>query len=143
MYIDVKGCGIQKWNFLNCSPRGFQKDKKLWDSFQDPPVPQTGGSSLDDKRFDTFKKFFKVFTFVFVFLVTLCAGVVAKTSFLLMTALIKNGTRVQYCDIMCRCSTIINILMYTNVFAFEWKKTYLTAILIDKCPYWIDKIWYK
>lgn len=84
------------------SSRGFQKDKKLWDSFQDPPVPQSGGSSLDDKRFETFKKVFKVFTCIFVFVVTLCAGVVAKSSFLLMTALIKSGTRIQYCDIMCK-----------------------------------------
>lgn len=71
----------------------------LWDSFQDPPPPQASGSSIDTKRFDSFKKCLKLFTYIFVFVVVLATTVTAKISFIFMTSHIKNGYTVRYCDI--------------------------------------------
>lgn len=76
-----------------------QKDQMLWDSFQDPPPPQSSGSAIDNKRFDTFKKCLKLFTYILVFVVVLAATVGAKLTFLFMTSHIKSGYVVKYCDI--------------------------------------------
>lgn len=84
-----------------CSYRSPQKDK-LWDSFQDPPPPQTGGSAVDTKRFESFKQILKLFTFTFVFIVILCAGVLAKSTFLLMATHTREDSRVKYCYIRCK-----------------------------------------
>lgn len=42
-----------------------------------------------------------MFTFTFVFIVILCAGVLAKSTFLLMTTHTQNDSRVKYCNIRC------------------------------------------
>lgn len=90
------------------SYRTPQKDK-LWDSFQDPPPPQTGGSAVDTKRFESFKQILKLFTFIFVFVVILCAAVIAKSTFLLMATHTKEDSRVRYCNIRCK---MMRRLMY-------------------------------
>ncbi|XP_055608469.1 chitin synthase chs-2-like [Uranotaenia lowii] len=79
--------------------RKVQQDNKLWDSFQDPPVQQTSGSAADREYLDVFIKGLKVFTYIFVFLVTLAAAAFSKLSFLLMASNIKNGTKHRYCDV--------------------------------------------
>lgn len=81
------------------SGKGSTKDQKLWDSFQDPPPPQTGGSAVDTKRFSTCKKLLKLTIYLMVFLVILTCGVLAKSIILLMASHIKPGTRVRYCNI--------------------------------------------
>lgn len=86
------------------SYRTPQKDK-LWDSFQDPPPPQTGGSAVDTKRFESFKQILKLFTFIFVFIVILCAGVLAKSTFLLMATHTRSDSRVKYCNIRCKMTS--------------------------------------
>lgn len=75
----------------------------LWDSFQDPPPPQNSGSAFEDKRFDTLKKFLKLFTYIFVFIVVLAVTVGAKMTLLFMTSHIKTGYTVKYCDIRRMC----------------------------------------
>ncbi|XP_058450072.1 chitin synthase chs-2-like [Malaya genurostris] len=76
-----------------------QQDNKLWDSFQDPPVQQSSGSTANQEYLSMFIKCLKVFTYVFVFLVTLTAACFSKMSFLLMTSNIKEGTKNRYCDV--------------------------------------------
>ena len=83
--------------------RGPQKEQTLWDSFQDPPPPQSSGSAMDTKRFETFKKCLKLFAYIFVFLVVLGAGIASKLSYLFVTAHIKDGVKVKYCDIERMC----------------------------------------
>lgn len=74
------------------------QDNKLWDSFQDPPVQQTSGSAASQEYLVVFIKGLKVFTYVFVFLVTLAAACFSKMSLLLMTSNIREGTKNRYCD---------------------------------------------
>lgn len=81
--------------------RGYQKDQRLWDSFQDPPDTQTDGSAIENQRFGTCKKWMKAFTYLFVFSVTLAAGVVSKTTFLLMVTFVRPNSNVAYCDLRC------------------------------------------
>ncbi|XP_053697083.1 chitin synthase chs-2-like [Sabethes cyaneus] len=76
-----------------------QQDNKLWDSFQDPPVPQSSGSAANQDYLLMCIKCLKVFTYVFVFLVTLAAACFSKLSFLLMTSNIKEDTKNRYCDV--------------------------------------------
>ncbi|XP_052867895.1 chitin synthase chs-2-like [Anopheles cruzii] len=76
-----------------------QQDNKLWDSFQDPPVPQTSGSAVSQEYLVTFIKGLKVFTYIFVFLVILGSACFSKMSFLLMVSNIKEGTKNRYCDV--------------------------------------------
>ncbi|XP_055640139.1 chitin synthase chs-2-like [Toxorhynchites rutilus septentrionalis] len=76
-----------------------QQDNKLWDSFQDPPVQQTSGSAATREYLIVFVKVLKVFTYIFVFLVTLAAACFSKISFLLMTSNIKEGTKNRFCDV--------------------------------------------
>lgn len=82
--------------------RGYPKDQKLWDSFQDPPAPQSDGSLLENQRFNTAKKLMKAFAYLFVFVVTLCTGVASKLSFVLMVANVRGTTNTTYCDFKCR-----------------------------------------
>ncbi|XP_038118969.1 chitin synthase chs-2 [Culex quinquefasciatus] len=74
------------------------QDNKLWDSFQDPPVQQTSGSAASQEYLVVFIKGLKVFTYAFVFLVTLAAACFSKMSLLLMTSNIREGTKNRYCD---------------------------------------------
>ncbi|XP_058825614.1 chitin synthase chs-2-like [Topomyia yanbarensis] len=76
-----------------------QQDNKLWDSFQDPPVQQSSGSTANQEYLSMCIKCLKVFTYAFVFLVTLAAACFSKMSFLLMTSNIKEGTKNRYCDV--------------------------------------------
>ncbi|XP_062716312.1 chitin synthase chs-2-like [Aedes albopictus] len=76
-----------------------QQDNKLWDSFQDPPVQQTSGSAASQDYLSVFIKCLKVFTYIFVFLVTLTAACFSKMSFLLMTSNVKEGVKNRYCDV--------------------------------------------
>ncbi|XP_062699201.1 uncharacterized protein LOC134284404 isoform X2 [Aedes albopictus] len=76
-----------------------QQDNKLWDSFQDPPVQQTSGSAASQDYLSVFIKCLKVFTYIFVFLVTLAAACFSKMSFLLMTSNVKEGVKNRYCDV--------------------------------------------
>ncbi|KFB43652.1 AGAP001205-PA-like protein [Anopheles sinensis] len=76
-----------------------QQDNKLWDSFQDPPVPQTSGSAVSREYLLVFIKGLKVFTYIFVFLVILASACFAKMSFLLMVSNIKDGAKNRYCDV--------------------------------------------
>lgn len=89
-----------QWHLI-FSYRTPQKDK-LWDSFQDPPPPQTGGSAVDTKRFESLKQILKLLTFIIVFIVILCAGVLAKSTFLLMATYTRNDSRIRYCNIRCK-----------------------------------------
>lgn len=84
---------------LSLSSDRVQQDNKLWDSFQDPPVEQTSGSAASQEYMSVFIKCLKVFTYIFVFLVTLAAGCFSKMSFLLMTSNIREGTKNRYCDV--------------------------------------------
>lgn len=81
---------------------GYPKDQKLWDSFQDPPAPQSDGSLAENQRFNTSKKWMKAFAYLFVFAVTLFTGVVSKLSFVLMVANVRGTTNTTYCDFQCR-----------------------------------------
>ncbi|XP_065090221.1 chitin synthase chs-2-like [Ochlerotatus camptorhynchus] len=76
-----------------------QQDNKLWDSFQDPPVQQTSGSAASQDYLIVFIKCLKVFTYIFVFLVTLAASCFSKMSFLLMTSNVREGTKNRFCDV--------------------------------------------
>uniref|UniRef100_A0A182FS46 chitin synthase n=1 Tax=Anopheles albimanus TaxID=7167 RepID=A0A182FS46_ANOAL len=76
-----------------------QQDNKLWDSFQDPPVPQTSGSAASQEYLLAFIKGLKVFTYIFVFLVTLASACISKMSFLMMVSNIREGTKNRYCDV--------------------------------------------
>lgn len=80
---------------------GYTKDQKLWDSFQDPPAPQTDGSLLENQRFDVCKKVMKAVAYVLVFAVILCTGVASKISLLLMTTNIASAANTTYCDYKC------------------------------------------
>lgn len=81
------------------SNRAEQKDTKLWDSFQDPPVVNTTGSSASTEQMETFIKILKVFVFIFVFIGILVFGVISKMSLLFMTSHIRKDVKVPYCDI--------------------------------------------
>lgn len=74
-----------------------QQDTKLWNSFQDPPVEQTSGSSVTYKWLDASILGLKVFTYIFVLVVVLGTAVLAKSSLLMMTSLIEKDVEIQYC----------------------------------------------
>lgn len=74
------------------------QDQFLWDSFQDPPAPLHSGSTLDNKRFDRFKKSLKIITYIFVFVVVLFSAIASKLSYLFMTSFAPYGQRVKYCN---------------------------------------------
>lgn len=76
-----------------------QQDQKLWDSFQDPPVSEVHGSSVDSKFITNSIKCMKVFTYWFVLLLVATSGVLSKLSFLLMTSNVAENTKTPYCDI--------------------------------------------
>lgn len=74
------------------------QDQFLWDSFQDPPAPLHSGSTLDNKRFDRFKKSLKIITYIFVFVVVLFSAIASKLSYLFMTSSLPYGQHVKFCD---------------------------------------------
>lgn len=78
--------------------RANQGDTKLWDSFQDPPSSESTGSSVDSRALTISVKTLKVFTYILVFVVILSSGVISKISFLLMTSMVHENTKVKYCD---------------------------------------------
>lgn len=90
------------------SGKGVSKDQVLWDSFQDPPAPQTGGSAVDTKRFNNCKKLLKVTIYLLVFVIILICAVVSKSIILLMAAHIQPGTKVKYCNNRCKFKHINN-----------------------------------
>lgn len=78
---------------------------------------------LENQRFIRSKKCMKVFAYLFVFVVTLSAGVVSKISFVLMVGQISADVNTTYCDYKCkylhiqyRCTDI----MYQEMYYQHW-----------------------
>lgn len=83
--------------YFNSQPSP-QQDHKLWDSFQDPPISEIHGSSVDSKLITNSIKCMKIFTYWFVLFTVACSGVLSKLSFLLMTSNVAKNTKIPFCD---------------------------------------------
>lgn len=87
-------------NYLKINCRNIKKEQQqLWNSFQDPPVTSSTGSAIDTKRFETFKKLLKLFTYILVFLTVLITAIASKISFYILAAYTKSDKKFKYCDI--------------------------------------------
>ncbi|KAI8122277.1 Chitin synthase 6 [Lucilia cuprina] len=72
----------------------------LWDSFQDPPSKRATGSAANWTKLGFFLKVFKMFTYLYVFVIILTSAVISKMSYIFMVAHIKSNTTVKYCNIV-------------------------------------------
>lgn len=73
------------------------EDTRRWDSFQDPILEQTTGSSVDLKWLNRSIVALKIFIYGFVWLVIVVSSVISKTTFLFMASHVKQDTKVEYC----------------------------------------------
>uniref|UniRef100_A0A1A9WE23 Chitin synthase chs-1/2 N-terminal putative transporter domain-containing protein n=1 Tax=Glossina brevipalpis TaxID=37001 RepID=A0A1A9WE23_9MUSC len=84
----------------------FNKNRKnkerppLWDSFQDPPSKRATGSAANWSKLGVLLKLFKLFTYLFVFVIILSTAAISKVSFIFMVAQIGLKDNIKYCQII-------------------------------------------
>ncbi|XP_011200587.2 chitin synthase chs-2 isoform X1 [Bactrocera dorsalis] len=109
-----------------CNDDGYIKNRKskdkppLWDTFQDPPSRRATGSAASWAKLGCLLKFFKLLTYVFVFVVVLGTAVTSKLSLLMMVAQARANAHVKICNTMDENGLFTAFLPKEEQYAWLW-----------------------